>query len=143
MVLDAGALTPEIVQLAKDGGADVIATPHAAEFERIAGRGGGSYSTRSYARSAGLVLLFKGNPTLVTDGGLPILVTSGGPELASIGTGDVHAGMIAALWARGLDPLQAAISGAYWHGVAGSRLAETGGSLTAMRLAEAIGELAW
>lgn len=50
------------------------------------------------------------------------MVDSGGPELASIGTGDVLAGMIGALWARGLEPIEAAISGAYWHGIAGADL---------------------
>ena len=46
----------------------------------------------------------KASTTLITDGCPPILVETGGPELASIGTGDVLAGMIGALWARGLDP---------------------------------------
>ena len=74
----------------------------------------------------------------------PILVDTGGPELASIGTGDVLAGMIGALWARGLDPKTAAtISGAYWHGVAGADLAQQLGTVTADQLADIIGDYAW
>ena len=69
-------------------------------------------------------------------------VASGGPELATIGTGDVLAGTIAALWARGLDPETAALSGAYWHGRAGSDLAAAG-AITAPELALGMGRFAW
>jgi len=133
VVLDAGGLVKEMVEAATDGGSEVIVTPHAAEFKRIAEVGGGKFATRSYATRRGLTVLYKGNPTVVTDGGPPILVTSGGPELATIGTGDVLAGMVGALWARGLDSTTAAVSAAYWHGVAGAELARrqmvTAGSL--------------
>ncbi len=64
----------------------------------------------------GIVVLRKGNPTTVCDGGLPILVTTGGPELATIGTGDVLTGVIAALCAGRLDPFRAAAAGAFLHG---------------------------
>ena len=40
------------------------------------------------------------------------VVTAGGAELATIGTGDVLSGMIGALIARGLDPETAARSAA-------------------------------
>ena len=112
----------------------MVATPHSGEFERLAGVEEGAFSARSFARTHEVVLLLKGNPTLITDGGLPVLVDTGGPELATIGTGDVLAGMIGALWARGLGPLEAAISGAYWHGIAGADLAARG-AVTAPALA--------
>ncbi|HEY4607529.1 MAG TPA: NAD(P)H-hydrate dehydratase, partial [Acidimicrobiia bacterium] len=72
----------------------------------------------------------------------PILVRSGGPELASIGTGDVLAGMLGALWARGLDPLAASVSAAFWHGVAAADLARSS-TVTADVLARHIGRFAW
>jgi NAD(P)H-hydrate repair Nnr-like enzyme with NAD(P)H-hydrate dehydratase domain len=50
--------------------------------------------------------------------------------------------MVGALWARGLSPTAAAISGAYWHGVAASRIAATR-TVTADLLAEEIGTYAW
>ena len=142
VVLDAGGLTPELLAAATEGGAEVIVTPHAGEFTRLTGHGGGAYAARALARKHGVTVLFKGNPTIVSDGGIPVLVTSGGPELASIGTGDVLAGMIGALWARGLGPRQAAVSAAYWHGVAGSQLARRT-TVTADLLTTAIGEYAW
>lgn len=142
VVIDAGGLLPEVIEAATKGGAEVIATPHAGEFKRIAGIGPGMFSTRSYAQKAKLTLLAKGNPTVVTDGGFPTLVTTGGPELASIGTGDVLAGMIGALWARGLEPMEAATSAAYWHGVAATDLGRDG-TVTAQVLLDAIGGYAW
>jgi len=142
IVLDAGGLTPELVDVSVDGGAEVIVTPHAREFERIAGVGEGAYSVRALAEEKGIVVLLKGNPTLISDGSEPVLVGSGGPELATIGTGDVLAGMIGALWARGLDARTATVSAAYWHGVAGADLAlrET---VTADEMSRHIGRFAW
>ncbi len=142
LVLDAGGLVPELVAAARTNDAEVVVTPHHAEFRRIAGSGMGTFAIRAYARSAGVIGLRKGNPTMVTDGGVPVVVGTGGPELATIGTGDVLAGMIGALMARGLDGMDAAVSGAYWHGIAGSRLRESG-TVTAPELSHAIASLAW
>lgn len=142
VLLDAGALVPDVVDAAAGGGASMVLTPHAAEFKRIAGIGPGKYSARSYAGRKGLTLLVKGNPTMITDGDLPVLVMEGGPELASIGTGDVLSGMIAALWARGLDARPAAISGAFWHGRAAADLAAVR-AVTAVEMASHVGRYAW
>jgi NAD(P)H-hydrate epimerase len=142
VLLDAGGLDPIMVDTATDGGADVVVTPHAAEFQRVTGIGGGAFSVRAYAGKKGVVVLLKGNPTLISDGSEPVLVRTGGPELASIGTGDVLSGMVGALWARGLEPRTAAISGAYWHGVAGANLASST-TLTADALARHVGRFAF
>jgi ADP-dependent NAD(P)H-hydrate dehydratase / NAD(P)H-hydrate epimerase len=142
VVLDAGGLESSLVDAAAEGGTDVVITPHAAEFQRVAGVGGGPFSVRAFAQKKGLVVLLKGNPTLISDGSEPILVRTGGPELASIGTGDVLAGMIGALWARGLDSRTAAVSAAYWHGVAGADLAGSA-TLTADDLARHVGRFAF
>lgn len=142
VVLDAGALTPAMVEAACQNDARVVVTPHAGEFKRLAGVGPGKFSTRSYAARCGVVLLAKGNPTVVTDGGLPVLVRSGSAVLATIGTGDVLAGMLGALWARGLDPMEAAVSAAYWHGVAAGELSRRE-SVTAGKLLDEIGRWAW
>ena len=52
------------------------------------------------------------------------LVTEGGPGLGVAGSGDVQAGFVAGLLARGAEPAQAAVWGAYLHAVCGDRLAE-------------------
>lgn len=141
LVLDAGALEPAMVEAARSNGSEVVVTPHAGEFKRLAGTGPGRFSTRSYAGRTGTVVVSKGNPTTVTDGSLPVLVRTGPSSLATIGTGDVLSGMIGALWARGAEPMEAAISGAYWHGVAAQ--ASDDRTLTAERLLDHIGEWAW
>jgi NAD(P)H-hydrate epimerase len=67
------------------------------------------------------VTLLKGSRTLVATpaGGVRINPT-GGPVLATAGSGDVLTGVIAGLMARGLDPADAASAGAYVHGLAGT-----------------------
>jgi ADP-dependent NAD(P)H-hydrate dehydratase / NAD(P)H-hydrate epimerase len=142
LVLDAGALEPEMVDAARNGGAEIVVTPHAREFERIADLGSGTHAARAYARKNGMIVLLKGNPTSVTDGSDTVLLRTGGPELASIGTGDVLAGMIGALWARGLDARTATISGGYWHGVAAADLSRST-TVTASALAEHVGRFAY
>jgi NAD(P)H-hydrate epimerase len=142
VVLDAGGLIPHLLDAATKGDGEVVITPHTAEFKRVAGIGGGAYSTRAFARKKGITILLKGNPTLLTNGGSPILVRSGGPELASIGTGDVLSGMIGALWARGLDGTAAAVSGAYWHGVSAHDLAVER-TVTADVLSDYVSAYAW
>jgi NAD(P)H-hydrate epimerase len=119
----------------------VVLTPHAGEFRRLT-RSDPSYRTASgLAGETGAVVVLKGNPTFVS-GRATWAVTSGGPELATIGTGDVLSGLIAALWARGLDPETAARSGAYWHGRAGAGLADER-AVTAAELAVEVGRYAW
>ncbi len=139
LVVDADAL----VQRSWEGrrGATVL-TPHAGEFRRIAGADPSVDAVKEFAAGTGAVVLAKGNPTLITDGSTPWVVSAGGPELASIGTGDVLAGMVAALAVRGLDALTAARSAAYWHGVAGSDLARSS-TLTSYSLADHIGRFSW
>jgi len=142
VVLDAGALTSEMVDAALEGGARVVVTPHGGEFKRMAGVGGGEYAVRALAQKKGITVLLKGNPTIISDGAAPILVRSGGPELATIGAGDVLSGMTGALWARGLDARTALVSAAYWHGVAGADLARQG-TVTADRLSVHVGRFAF
>lgn len=136
VVVDADAIR-SVESLAGAAG-DVIITPHAGEFARLADQEAGPDVARRVAEEIGGVVLLKGSPTFVTDGEVPWVVTSGGPELATIGTGDVLAGMIAALWARGLEPAAAARSAAYWHGVAAADL-DTEATVTADRLADHVG----
>ena len=116
-----------------------LITPHAGEYRRLADEEAGYVSARALPEKTGIVVLLKGNPTFVL-GSEQWVITSGGPELATIGTGDVLSGVVAALWAQGLDTEIAARSGAFWHGVAGSRLAALR-TVTAEELVYAVGEL--
>lgn len=106
-----------------------VITPHPGEMSRLTGlavkeilsdRLGVS---RRYAAEWGLVLLLKGANTVVAapDGQVRISPFAN-PGLASGGTGDVLAGLIAGLLAQGVQPFDAASLGVYLHGLAGERL---------------------
>ena len=111
------------------------------EFSRLTGTPPSFGAACELAEAAGVVVLLKGGPTFVV-GEQRWAVDSGGPELATAGTGDVLAGMVGALWSRGLDGETAGRSAAYWHGVAGGDLATTT-AVTAEDLASHVGRFAW
>lgn len=125
-VIDADAIThlgePERLR-----GQDAIITPHQGEFERLFGKLEGSKADRALeaAKRSGAVIVYKGPDTLVAspDGRLGFAPPA--PAwLASAGTGDVLAGMIAAMRGRGLEAFEAASAAVWLHG----RAAEIAGA---------------
>jgi hydroxyethylthiazole kinase-like uncharacterized protein yjeF len=135
-VLDADALT----LLSQDAGLfaklhkNCVLTPHAGEFKRLfpdiaakldtLATIGPAYSkvdaTRDAAKRAGCTVLFKGADTVIAspDGQASInasLYARAAPWLATAGAGDVLAGFITGLMARGFAPHNAAETGAYLH----------------------------
>lgn len=113
---------------------NVVLTPHGGEFARLFPdlsqklgdpcEKGPAFSkvdaTRLAAKRAGCVVLFKGADTVIATGDGRCGVHSAHyarsvPWLATAGAGDVLAGMITGLLARGFSPLRAASSGAYFH----------------------------
>lgn len=103
---------------------ETIVTPHTGEFVRLTGREASYRAAIRLADDTGVTVLLKGAPTFVM-GAERWVVNSGGPELATIGTGDVLAGMIGAFRAAGLDSSVAARSAAFWHGRAAADLQST------------------
>lgn len=139
LLLDADALLPGSMAFADRPGETII-TPHAGEFQRMTGQPASYSAAARVAEEAGLTVVLKGWPTFVAHRDGTVAVTSGGRQLATIGTGDVLAGMISALWARGLAGPVAARSAAYWHGRTAAAAAESK-LLTADRLVDHVGSL--
>jgi hydroxyethylthiazole kinase-like uncharacterized protein yjeF len=136
-VIDADAIThlgePERLK-----GQDAILTPHEGEFRKLFGDLPGAKPERALeaARRSGAVVVYKGPDTIVAspDGRLGF-APSAPSWLASAGTGDVLAGVTAALRARGLEAFEAACAAVWLHG----RAAEIAGpQLIADDLADAI-----
>jgi hydroxyethylthiazole kinase-like uncharacterized protein yjeF len=136
-VIDADAIG-QVGEPERLRGHDAILTPHAGEFVRLFGELPGSKAERALgaAEQSGAVIVYKGPDTLVAspDGRLGFAPPA--PAwLASAGTGDVLAGMIAALRARGMASFDAACAAVWLHG----RAAELAGPyLVADDLAAAI-----
>src|SRR5262245_40608719 len=129
-----------------DRKAELILTPHAGEFSRLAGvptsevAGDRVRHVRDLAARTAAAVLLKGSRTLVASpDGVVRINPTGGPFLATGGTGDVLTGMIAGLVARGCAPVDAAWAAAFVHGLAGRVAADRrGDGTTAVDVLEAI-----
>ncbi len=111
----------------------IVLTPHPGEFSRLTRKpipeiqsdrqAHAVEACRAWAAAgevaAPLVLLLKGEGTVVTDGRKVRVNATGNPGMATGGTGDVLTGLVAALIAQDLAPLDAAILAAHLHGLAG------------------------
>ncbi len=137
MVLDADALTeyrdaPEALFAMLHPGC--VLTPHEGEFGRLfpdilaklqePATRGPAYSkvdaTREAARRAGCTVVLKGPDTVIADHIGACVINSAhyeraAPWLATAGSGDVLAGFITGLLARGSSPMQAAETAAWLH----------------------------
>jgi ADP-dependent NAD(P)H-hydrate dehydratase / NAD(P)H-hydrate epimerase len=133
---------------AADRAAHLVLTPHAGEFARLFGVPASELGDdrvgllRKAVEEVGAVVLLKGPRTLVgRPGGLVTVNPTGSPALATGGTGDVLTGMIATYLARGLADGDAALLGAYVHGLAGDAAGDRlGEGATSVDVARAVPE---
>jgi len=122
-VLDAGAIGAVMRHRAPTDRQRII-TPHQGEFDRAFPDLGGGVETRALAAArltASLVVL-KGRETIIAapDGRL-VLNSRSSAYLATAGTGDVLAGLIAGLLAQRMSPFEACCAAVWIHAEAGIR----------------------
>lgn len=124
--LNAVASVPDLLRGASRG---LVLTPHPGEMSRLVRRpvpeiqAARIDSALAFARRVNGVVVLKGSGTVIAapDGRVTVNA-SGGPLLASGGTGDVLAGVVGSLLAQGLAPYDAARVGVYLHGRAADLL---------------------
>ena len=114
--------------------APVVLTPHPGEATRLLATTTSAIeadrfaAARTLAEKTRAVVVLKGARTVICDGRdarAPLFCAvnpTGGPALATAGSGDVLAGAIGALLAQGLGAFEAAYAAVYVHGLAGERL---------------------
>lgn len=136
-ILDADALNVLAGFVGELRGVDrpIVLTPHPGEFARLTGKTVSEIQAdregvaAEFAREYGVVVVLKGQNTVVTDGTKVYVNRSGNPGMATGGAGDVLTGVIAALIGQGLPVFEAAALGTYAHGVAGDIARDNNGEV--------------
>ncbi len=131
-VLDADALNSIArygsLDVLKSSRRSVILTPHSLEFSRLTGiepkkiNENRESLTEEFAREHRCILLLKGQGTVISNGELTYINTTGSSSLAKGGSGDVLAGLLVSLLAFSSSYIDTAALAAYLHGRAADRL---------------------
>ena len=137
MVIDADGIN-NLTSLKMSAGERVL-TPHPGEFKGMISRLGlevaqdrnlQEQQARDLAAEFGVTLVLKGNASQVTNGVDSYHNSTGNPGMATAGSGDVLTGVIASLLAQQVEPINAALMGAYLHGLAGDLAVEDIGEIS-------------
>jgi ADP-dependent NAD(P)H-hydrate dehydratase / NAD(P)H-hydrate epimerase len=153
IVIDADGLHALSGQLEvlRERSAATVLTPHPGEAATLLGTEARDLNrnriaaARELAKLSGAIVVLKGAGTVIADShGRSLVTPTGGPALATGGTGDVLTGIIAALLGSGIDAFEAAALGAWWHGATADRLVQNRlpFGLLAGELADALPECA-
>lgn len=133
LVIDADALNAlaDVKDRAKSLSVPAVLTPHPGEMARLLDATVGDVQAnrievaRRAAKEWQAIVVLKGAYSVIASPeGIAYINPFATPALATAGTGDVLAGAIAGLLAQGLEPLEAAVAGAYVHGLAGQLVDE-------------------
>ena len=123
VVLDADAISvfeDDLAGLKSSIYPSCVLTPHEGEFKRLFELTSDRVlSTQNAAKACGAVVVLKGRETVVAaPDGQTIINSNAPPILATGGSGDVLAGMIAGLIAQGMPAFYAAAAATWTHGEA-------------------------
>lgn len=130
VVIDADALKLLDLGLIKKSAAEIVLTPHAAEFKSLFGidvQENFEQKMKTISRaskSCGAAVILKGKLDVIAGNDKIKLNSTGNPGMTVGGTGDCLAGIIGGLMAQGHDTFEAAFLGAYVNGKAGDLAAE-------------------
>jgi NAD(P)H-hydrate epimerase len=114
----------------------LVLTPHPGEMAYLLDtttdviQGDREGAVKDLVARTGAIVVLKGHNTIISDGQRTVINPTGGPALATGGTGDVLAGVIGALIAQGMNEFDAAVAGTWLHGQAGDSAAATKGDLS-------------
>ena len=136
LILDADAINV-IAEKGEEGRAlvrtskrTVILTPHPLELSRLSGistdiiQANRISVAKAFAAENNCILVLKGAATVVTDGSITYVNSTGSSALAKAGSGDVLAGFLSSLAASGASPVCASAIAVYFHGLAADILAD-------------------
>ncbi len=145
VVVDAGGLQHLTPLLKENEHLPVILTPHYGEFKRMLEEDGLHFDSLEdsirFFMSKGIILVLKGNATLIAGDEGVFIAEGNNPGLATAGSGDVLAGMITSYLAQGLSLQQSAINGVLLHIRVGKSAKEIYGE-TSMMATDLITEIA-
>ena len=101
-----------------------ILTPHLGEFQKLGGKTSGSpdelaNNVKKIAKKLKAKVLLKSKIDIISDGKSIKLNRTGNPGMSVGGTGDVLAGIVGGILAKGVDPFNAVRMGAFMCGYAG------------------------
>ncbi len=124
---------------------NAVLTPHPGEMSRLTGLGSAKDVQKERLNTATrfiqsirkklsdenrLILVLKGDKTIVADYGKVYVNRTGNPGMATAGAGDVLTGIIVSLIGQGHDVFDASQLGVYIHGLAGDIAAKKKGELS-------------
>jgi NAD(P)H-hydrate epimerase len=125
ILLDASALIPDV--LSSVSNRQVVLTPHAGEFKRVFQQDAGKNeaerlkNVKELAAKHKVTVLLKGWIDVISDGNKVAVNKTHNCAMTVGGTGDVLSGLVAGLLAKGMNPFNASVAGAYINGSAGDR----------------------
>jgi ADP-dependent NAD(P)H-hydrate dehydratase / NAD(P)H-hydrate epimerase len=107
-----------------------VLTPHPGEAARLLGTGTSEINAdrvgaaRRLAERTGATVLVKGARSVIAGEGRLFINSSGNPGMATPGMGDALSGIVGALLAQGMPPINALMFGVFVHGYAADRVAD-------------------